>query len=56
MEWNPLLREQVNRHWTHQLRKRLDGLTDDEHINRELIHHLAEVCLLRDLHRRQEAS
>lgn len=32
------------------------------HINRELIHHLAEVCLLRDLHRlthqqtRQEAS
>jgi DinB superfamily len=26
------------------------------HINRELIHHLAEVCLLRDLYLRQEAS
>jgi hypothetical protein len=92
--WNALLREQIARHWTDQLRDRLDGLTDDEyfwepapgcwsvrpcgeaegpyaelplaalvpHIHRELIHHLAEVCLLRDLyphtHRRtrREAS
>jgi hypothetical protein len=29
--WNPLLREQLDWHWTHQLRKRLDGLTDDEY-------------------------
>jgi hypothetical protein len=29
--WNPLLREQIDWHWTHQLRDRLDGLTDDEY-------------------------
>ncbi|TDC80176.1 DinB family protein [Streptomyces hainanensis] len=29
--WNPLLRDQLDWHWTHQLRKRLDGLTDDEY-------------------------
>ncbi|MEV4456096.1 DinB family protein [Microbispora sp. NPDC049633] len=29
--WNPLLREQITWHWTHQLRGRLDGLTDDEY-------------------------
>jgi hypothetical protein len=31
MTWNPLLREQLDWHWTHQLRKRLHGLTDDEY-------------------------
>lgn len=29
--WNPLLRDQLNWHWTNQLRDRLDGLTDDEY-------------------------
>jgi hypothetical protein len=29
--WNPLLRDQLTWHWTHQLRDRLDGLTDDEY-------------------------
>ncbi|WP_063009890.1 DinB family protein [Nocardia kruczakiae] len=30
-DWNTLLREQIDWHWTHQLRPRLDGLTDDEY-------------------------
>lgn len=29
--WNLLLREQIDWHWTQQLRGRLDGLTDDEY-------------------------
>ncbi|MBF6173393.1 DinB family protein [Nocardia blacklockiae] len=29
--WNPLLREQLTWHWSHQLRPRLAGLTDDEY-------------------------
>lgn len=29
--WNSRLREQIDWHWTHQLRARLDGLTDDEY-------------------------
>ncbi|MDT0300763.1 DinB family protein [Streptomonospora wellingtoniae] len=29
--WNRLLREQLDWHWTNQLRGRLDGLTDDEY-------------------------
>ncbi|MFG2494625.1 DinB family protein [Streptomyces caniferus] len=29
--WNLLLRDQLAWHWTHQLRPRLDGLTDDEY-------------------------
>ncbi|MDT0320162.1 DinB family protein [Streptomyces millisiae] len=29
--WNPLLRAQLDHHWTSQLRERLDGLTDDEY-------------------------
>jgi hypothetical protein len=29
--WNPLLRDQLSWHWTHQLRHRLEGLTDDEY-------------------------
>ncbi|MFC7326110.1 DinB family protein [Marinactinospora rubrisoli] len=29
--WNPLLREQLDWHWTSQLRDRLDGLTDEEY-------------------------
>jgi hypothetical protein len=29
--WNALLRDQLTWHWTHQLRDRLDGLTDDEY-------------------------
>ncbi|UBU13756.1 DinB family protein [Nonomuraea gerenzanensis] len=31
MTWNSLLRDQIDWHWTHQLRTRLDGLTDDEY-------------------------
>jgi hypothetical protein len=31
LDWNSALREQLERHWTHQLRPRLDGLTDDEY-------------------------
>jgi hypothetical protein len=31
LTWNTLLREQIDWHWTHQLRDRLDGLTDDEY-------------------------
>jgi len=30
-EWNPTLCEQLEFHWKHQLRARLDGLTDDEY-------------------------
>lgn len=30
--WNALLREQVTWHWDHQLRARLEGLTDDEYV------------------------
>ncbi|KAB8190652.1 DinB family protein [Nonomuraea phyllanthi] len=29
--WNSLIRDQISWHWTHQLRDRLDGLTDDEY-------------------------
>jgi hypothetical protein len=29
--WNFLLRDQLTWHWTHQVRPRLDGLTDDEY-------------------------
>ncbi|MGK5558272.1 DinB family protein [Actinomadura kijaniata] len=29
--WNALLRDQLARHWTGQLRARLDGLTDEEY-------------------------
>ncbi|OEU90472.1 hypothetical protein DB35_04520 [Streptomyces abyssalis] len=29
--WNLQLRDQIDWHWTHQLRARLDGLTDDEY-------------------------
>jgi hypothetical protein len=29
--WNALLRDQIDWHWTHQLRDRLDGLGDDEY-------------------------
>lgn len=81
-EWNPLLLDQLDFHWTYALRPRLEGLTDAEylwepapgawsirprgpaegpfaeaplaalvlHIHREVIHHGAEICLLRDLH------
>ena len=31
MDWNRQLRDQIAWHWTHQLRARLDGLTDDEY-------------------------
>ena len=31
LTWNPLLREQLTWHWTHQLRARLEGLSDDEY-------------------------
>lgn len=31
IDWNRALREQWEWHWNHQLRDRLDGLTDDEY-------------------------
>jgi hypothetical protein len=31
LDWNDLLAEQLTWHWSHQLRPRLDGLTDDEY-------------------------
>ena len=31
LTWNRLLRDQLSWHWTHQLRGRLAGLTDDEY-------------------------
>jgi len=31
LQWNALLLEQLDWHWQHQLRPRLDGLTDDEY-------------------------
>jgi hypothetical protein len=31
LDWNQTLREQWEVHWNHQLRARLDGLTDDEY-------------------------
>jgi hypothetical protein len=31
LSWNRILREQWEFHWNHQLRARLDGLTDDEY-------------------------
>lgn len=30
--WNSLLVDQIDRHWTHQLRPRLEGLTDEEYL------------------------
>lgn len=32
LDWNRTLREQWEFHWNHQLRARLDGLTDDEYV------------------------
>ena len=31
LTWNPLLLDQLRWHWTHQLRPRLEGLTDEEY-------------------------
>jgi hypothetical protein len=31
LPWNSVLRDQIDWHWTHQLRDRLVGLTDDEY-------------------------
>lgn len=31
LDWNPLLADQLDWHWRHQLRDRLAGLTDDEY-------------------------
>ncbi|GGP17291.1 DinB family protein [Nonomuraea glycinis] len=31
LDWNQTLREQLEFHWNHHLRVRLDGLTDDEY-------------------------
>ena len=30
--WNPLLRDQFEWHWEHQLRPRLAGLSDEEYL------------------------
>ncbi len=32
LRWNPLLLDQLQWHWTHQLRPRLEGLTDEEYL------------------------
>ena len=32
LSWNSLLRDQLEWHWTHQLRPRLDGLGDEEYL------------------------
>lgn len=32
LRWGPLLLDQLEWHWTHQLRPRLDGLTDEEYL------------------------
>jgi hypothetical protein len=32
LDWTTQLLEQLDYHWTHQLRPRLDGLTDDEYL------------------------
>lgn len=32
MDMNPILREQLSRHWESQLRPRLDGLSDEEYL------------------------
>ncbi|MFI9403465.1 DinB family protein [Nocardia sp. NPDC052316] len=32
LDWNRTLREQWEFHWNHQIRARLDGLTDDEYL------------------------
>jgi hypothetical protein len=32
LKWNPLLRDQLEWHWTSQLRPRLAGLTDEEYL------------------------
>ena len=32
LRWNPLLLNQLQRHWTKQLRPRLEGLTDEEYL------------------------
>jgi hypothetical protein len=31
LQWNPLLVDQLDFHWQHQLRPRLEGLTDEEY-------------------------
>lgn len=59
IDWNHELVEQLAWHRQYHLRPRLDGLTDADypmaalvlHISREVIHHGAEICLLRDLYR-----
>jgi hypothetical protein len=87
IDWNTALIDQLDWLWEHQLRPRLDGLTDAEYFwepvadcwsvrppgqssapiaagpgeygvfgernNREVIHHGAEIALLRDLYRKQ---
>lgn len=32
LDWTTVLNEQLSWHWTHQLRPRLDGLTDEEYL------------------------
>ena len=83
IDWNAEVVDQLESHWQHQLRPRLNGLTDDEYFwqpvpgcwtlsrrgeskaplslgageytmdyaaNLEVIHHGAEISLLRDLY------
>jgi len=53
IDWNDEIVDQLQWHWQRQLRPRLDGLTDDDYFRQPLpvIHHGAEICLLRDLYR-----
>ena len=48
IDWNAELVDQLDWHWTIQLRPRLAALV--LHIHREVIHHGAEIALLRDLY------
>jgi hypothetical protein len=64
LDWNFQLAEQLDFYWREQLRPRLNGLTDEEYRwepvpgmwsvrPREMLHHGAEIALLRDLYRWQ---
>ena len=57
MDWTRELGDQLDWYWQHLFRPRLEGPYAEHptaalvlHINREAIHHGAEVALLRDLY------
>ncbi len=51
--WTARLVDQLQFHWTLHIRPRLDGLTDDEYF--WVIHHSAEILVLRDLYAQQRS-